>query len=225
MGVSLALLVLFLAGILMAPERRSAAMLSGMFQAPLGLLSPAFTPEYWEPVRLVGARIGIEDILFSFACGGLTWLLASRPTGTGRLDLQVDLRFMLRGFLGFFIPGLIAGAIVRTWGLPIMDAAFVVSLVAGGYLAWRQRRFLRLSWIGGLSFGLLYAGILKLSFLAWPAFPAQWHRSNIWPLDVAGIPLQEILWGAGCGVVWPLFMTFIFRARWATAPNGRCPVD
>ncbi|HSM52307.1 MAG TPA: hypothetical protein VLA75_12975, partial [Thermoanaerobaculia bacterium] len=59
----------------------------------------------------------------------------------------------------------------------------------------------------------LYAAVLKGAYLLWPAFPEQWSTAGAWGLSVWGLPLEEIVWAAGGGAAWPLFMAELTGAR------------
>ena len=53
----------------LSPRCRNRALLSGLMSMPTSLMSFVFVPEYWQPTRLFGSELGVEDLLFSFATG------------------------------------------------------------------------------------------------------------------------------------------------------------
>jgi len=212
--MSLALSFLLLAGLLVWPRQRKLTLLSAALQAPFGLLSVFFVPDYWEPERVfsLGSGAGAEDILFSFASGGLTWLLAVSLSGA-RIEADIEPRMVLARFSAYAVPGVTAGALLWWRGLGPMDATIAVAVVAAATLAWRQRSVLRLSAAGALGFGILYPAVLKGAYTLWPLFPDQWSSTGSWGLSVWGLPLEEIVWAAGGGAVWPLFVAYLVDAR------------
>jgi len=212
LGMSLAMLVLLLGGTLAHPRQRRMALLSGALQAPLGFLSVFFVPGYWVPNRLTVFGAGVEDLLFSFASGGLVWLLATVPLGRGG-DGTLEPRRIFGRYAAFALPSIGAGALLWWLGFGAMNATFVVGSAATLVLAWRHRRALHLSLVGALGFGILYGTILKGSYWLWPEFPAQWTAAGSWGIEVWELPLEEIAWAAGGGAAWPLFVTDLTASR------------
>lgn len=212
LGMSLALLLLLLGGLLVRPEARRLALLSGLLQAPLGFLSVFFVPDYWAPARLFAFGAGPEDLLFSFSAGGLVWFIAS-SSSSHRLEVEIAAGRILRRYAAFALPGVAAGALLWWSGVGPMHATFAVGAVAVAILARRQRWALPLSAAGAVGFALLYAAVLKGAYLLWPAFPEQWSTAGAWGLSVWGLPLEEIVWAAGGGAAWPLFMAELTGAR------------
>lgn len=214
LGMSLALFLLLLAGLLARPRQRKLTLLSAALQAPFGLLSVFFVPDYWEPARVFsfGTGAGVEDLLFSFASGGLAWLLATSLLDA-RIEAEIEPRKVLVRFAAFAVPGLATGVLLWWSGFGPMNATIVVAAVATTVLAWRQRGDLRLSAAGAVGFGLLYPAVLKGAYELWPHFPDQWSSAGAWGLSVWGLPLEEIVWAVGGGAVWPLFVAYLVDAR------------
>lgn len=214
LGMSLALFLLLLAGLLARPHQRKLTLLSAALQAPFGLLSVFFVPDYWKPARVFsfGTGAGVEDLLFSFASGGLIWLLAISLSGA-RIEAGIEPRKVLVRFAAFAVPGVATGALLWWSGLGPMDATIAIAVVAAAVLAWRQRGVLYLSAAGALGFGLLYPAVLKCAYTLWPLFPDQWSSAGAWGLSVRGLPLEEIVWAVGGGAVWPLFVAYLVDAR------------
>lgn len=221
LGMSLALFFLLLAGLLARPRERKLALLSATLQAPFGLLSVFFVPDYWMPVRVfsLGDGAGVEDLLFSFSSGGLAWLLAASLLGS-RIEAAIEPRKVLVRFAAFAVPGVVAGALLWKSGLGPMDAALAVAVVSAAVLAFRQRGLLHLSAAGGAGFGILYSAVLKGAYALWPRFADQWSAAGSWGLSVLGLPLEEVVWATGGGAVWPLFVAYLVDARVAGPASG-----
>jgi hypothetical protein len=220
LGMSLALFGLLLAGLLACPRERRRALLSAALQAPFGLLSVFFVPDYWTPVRVfsLGDGAGVEDLLFSFSSGGLAWLLAT-SLSSSRIEAAIEPRKVLTRFAAFAVPGVTAGALLWRGGLGPMDAALAVAVVSAAVLAFRQRGLLRLSAAGGVGFGILYSAVLKGAYTLWPRFADQWAAASR-ELTVLGLPLEEVVWATGGGAVWPLFVAHLVDARVTGAGPG-----
>lgn len=53
------------------------SLLSGLICISTSVLVPLYNKSYWNPVRLGGWPVGIEDVSFSIAVGAMVWLLAA----------------------------------------------------------------------------------------------------------------------------------------------------
>lgn len=214
LAMSAFLLAAFSAGYLLVPAQRKPMLVSGLLCAPFCLFELAFVPEYWSPHRMPGSPLAAGDLIFSFATGGLAWLLAAGVRDRPLRPSFTPGRFVIR----YLVPSLVgAGFVVGLWrlGVPIMPAALigigVGALVLAGVYRHRVSRMIR----GAAGFGLFYSLVLKLALALWPSFLVCWRREG--PLDslVWGLPLGEILWAAGFGAIWPAFISHVF---------GRYPV-
>ena len=61
---------------LACPGVRRTAILSAVVLSPFAVLGAVFVPDYWQPDHYVTfiRGVGIEDVLFCFACGGIAWI-------------------------------------------------------------------------------------------------------------------------------------------------------
>jgi hypothetical protein len=69
-----------LAGLWRAPHHRTPALVSAALCAPSAGFALLFVPAYWHPKLIVAIPVGVEDVLFSFANGGLAWLMIAGAT-------------------------------------------------------------------------------------------------------------------------------------------------
>jgi len=192
-------------------KRRFMMVLSGFLCVPSAFLNIIFVPEYWEPTRLFVFLIGPEDIIFSFIAGGITWFLATWwIKNTITLDLR--LKHMTTQLFKIF-PGSIPLIVLWLAGIGVMTS-FLVTTCAFGMIVLRFRRDLwPISLIGMISFAIFHLTIVKIMFIICPEFIQQWNGDNLWGHFISGIPLEEIVWAATNGAVWPLLVSFIFDAR------------
>lgn len=185
------------------PRRRLAAVVSGVLTMPFAFTSVLVVPEYWSPRRIgtfLGA--GVEDLVFSLEVGVLCWLIATAPL-RGDAAFRVDLRRLLGRFAAFSSCG--TGIVLSLWWAGVNAfTAVVLSFVAGGAVlaALRPRSWPIMLW-GAAANAAWYFVATKVVLLASPGFLGQWTATNSWCVPVLGVPVGEIAWAAGFGMVWP----------------------
>ena len=135
---SLLLAALGTLGVAVSPRRlRWHTVLSGLLSVPFAFASVLFVPQYWNPVRVLSAPVGVEDLLFSLSTGAIAWLIA---TGFVRDRMAVPPspnRRIRRYVLGAF-AGLAVGWICEALGMAVMSSAVVSIIFLGlGLLALR----------------------------------------------------------------------------------------
>jgi hypothetical protein len=175
----------------------------------LGLSEPLFVPEYWNPPTLfdLAQRTGfdIESLVFCFAIGGIATVLynslarrAVVPAHPGERALhrhRLHLLAMAAPFATFpalyFLP----------WN-PIYPG--IAALAVGGAAnALCRPDLLRNTLIGGASFLALYAVFMLLLRTLAPGYIEQvWNLPALSGLLLAGIPLEELAFGAAFGAYW-----------------------
>lgn len=184
---------------------------SALFSAPFGLTSIFFVPEYWHPIRVVEFICGPEDIIFSFANGGMVWAAAMGNMSQQKWRWDVWQK-ALRRYLLIAIVGMSVSAILGMIGVDAMPAALVPIYGVAAYVLWRRPRLivpaLRSITIFGLIYGMIFAG----SVFLWPHFIDQWNRAALSGISIGLMPLEELGWGLGFGLSWPLFMAIVFNA-------------
>jgi hypothetical protein len=187
---------------------------------PFCLYEIFFIPEYWAPSTILDRHVGLEDVLFSFATGGIAWLVPALAMG-GTITLTWHPRRFLRRFAGGAGLGITSSLILWGLGLSIMTAVLLCIGVGIVVLAWRFPRLHTLALAGAAGFGLLYSLVLASLFMLLPDFASQWTPSRLSDARLAGLPAEEILWACGFGAVWPRFVAYVFDARWS--PNLGTP--
>ncbi len=207
--VSSILLLLLLAGLMLFfAQLVKTSLVAGLLSIPLSFSTVLFVPEYWDPVRLFDYWVGIEDLLFSFATGGIVWILAVLVSHSRTNQIaweQVAWRYLIVVALG-----LSAKTIMQEIGGPIMNQAIGGMLVTCLVLSWKNWRVLRPALRSGILFMMGYTLLLSVLFWLFPGFDAQWTIENLSGLSVFNVYLEEILWAFGFGVSWTIVMFFVF---------------
>lgn len=210
---SLGLLGLFGVAYWSFPGQRRPILLGAVLSAPYAFASLVFVPAYWNPVRLVTfLRTGPEDLLFSFATGGLAWLAAVWPV-RAQLVLRIQPHRLIRRYLALGACGILLVVFCRGGGLGVMTSSLAAMLTVGAYLLWRQRDLWVLSAAGAAVFAVFYFVFVFACFALSPEFPLYWNGEHLWGLSLAGVPVDELAWSAGFGGVWPLLLAHVFDAR------------
>lgn len=219
LGFSLIMLMIGGLSLLRHPEYRRTMVLSGLLCATSAAASIFFDPEYWNPVRIVGSAIGVEDVIFSFANGMIVWAMVTWRLPDS-LTVAVQPARCLARYLTCVVTGL--GVFFPLWlsGLKVMPAALAAIATVGTVTSRLQPHWWWLATRGSIGFGLLYAIALRITMAIWPGFLFQWNLENLWGVYVLGLPLEELVWAFGFGAVWPLIMAYAFDTRLDPVAEG-----
>jgi len=210
---SLIMLAVFLLGLKVCPrQQRWPMILSGLLMAPFSLPLLWFEPEYWHPTRVALFPIGPEDILFTFACGGVVWLISIWPV-RDRFAVNLNPGRMARRYLLGTLGGLAMGGVCRLCGAGPMTAIVLSSALLALCIFWLGGRLWQLAVAGLSGFTILYFAGLKALFMLSPGSVNQWNAAGLWGPQVLGVPLDEIAGAAVFGIAWPLLAAYLFDAR------------
>lgn len=213
--LSLGLLILAFGLVWLAlfPSRPRIALGSALAAAPFGLFEYLFyVPEYWTPAQWRVSWIGFGDLLFTFAAGGVAWLLATAPCGS-RLTVAWQSRRVARRFLGCTAIGLALAIVIWQAGLPMYLASLLAMWIGWACVVWRYPGLRWLGLVGGPTFAAVYLVLLRLTYGLAPGFRLQWNAETLTGATLAGVPIEEALWALTFGAVWPSFMAYVLEAR------------
>lgn len=210
--LSIALMALFSVIFMANRKFRPLLVLSGAGSAFFSLSSIIFVPEYWQPVRILNLSIGVEDLLFSFANGGIVWFFSILP-----IRNRMSVHFKPAGVVSTFLILSSLGAILWSflfWILgSVMPSLLLSMAVTGGVLIYKNNRYWSLSLSGACGFTLLYMTLLAGAGTCSPMFHNQWTYENLWGVLFLGFPVEEYFWAFGFGAVFPLIMASSFGLR------------
>jgi len=212
LALSLALFIIFVAGLVVFQGQRRLMLLSGLLSAPYALASVGFVPEYWNPVRVANFLTGPEDIIFSFANGGIVWLLSIWLVQR-RVTLSLQTGRLFRRYIACTSSGVALILVCRFSGLGVMTSVTVSIVALGVLLLWRRGELWPIPVAGAIGFTLLYLVLTVAVSMIWPDYLMQWNADNLWGPIFLGVPLEEVVWAFGYGAVWPLLMAYVFDAR------------
>ena len=210
---SLMLMVVCLLGLSVCPrQQRWPVILSGLLMVPFSVPLMLIEPEYWHPTRVAVFLTGPEDILFTFACGGIVWLMSIWLV-RDRLAVNLNAARMARRYLLGTLGGLAIGGACRLAGAGPMTS-LVMSFVSFALCVfWLGGRLWPLAVTGLGGFTILYFAVLKAVLTLSSGFINQWNTATLWGPRVLGVPLDEVAGAAAFGLAWPLFAAYLFDAR------------
>ena len=187
-------------------------ILGGLLSTPSFYLIALFENEYWNPVRIWGWVVGIEDVLCSFDVGAMALIPCACMFGRRLLWNEGRRTVLLRYF---FLGALnsVLFLVLVFMGLGGMTSLVLTYLLMMAILQIVRWRLWPLSVAGLLGFTFIYYVIVRVYFWYWPDFINQWNFGSIWGRPVAGLPLGEIAWAGAFGFFWPLFVGYVLEAR------------
>lgn len=218
-------LAAFLVVYILSPRHRRTMVVAGFATMPFGLTEPLFVPEYWNPPSLFGLaqRTGfdIESLIFTFAIGGVAVVMYNRLTGKHVVSILAAARSQNRHrlhALSLITPGITFTMLSALPWNPIYPA--IVAMAAGGAAAVLCRPdLLSKTLVGGLLFAGYYAlfmvGLVSIA----PGYIEQvWNLQALSGLRIAGIPLEELLFGLAFGLYWANIYEHLSWRRPMAAP-------
>ncbi|HEV3245136.1 MAG TPA: lycopene cyclase domain-containing protein [Candidatus Paceibacterota bacterium] len=170
--------------------------------APMGPLSELFyLRDYWDPRLIGGFRLGFEDLLFAFAIGGIAAVIyeeifmrrekrakVSRPRHWIMGSACFALAWMLLGVFAFHINSIYV-SISDLLAIGIAMLAVRRDLIGDAVLSGLS--VCVLLFVFDFTFLHLFPGVIQ----AW------WQLRNLSGVLIAGVPLEELMWGFGWGFV------------------------
>ncbi len=216
----LLLTAIFVLFFFLAKRFRKVMLWGGSASAMFSLSAVFFVPDYWNPVLVIQAPIGLEDMLFSFANGGIVAFI-SFSAFRDRIRFNYSLSGLLIKYLFCTNLGALLCYFFYRAGVPVMTCCLLAMPVVGVVLLVINRRHWPLSLIGALGFTLLYMAVTGLLSLRFPTFYRQWTMENLLGLRFLGFPVEEYFWAFGFGAVFPLILASAMGITWVTRKEKR----
>ncbi|WP_052223129.1 lycopene cyclase domain-containing protein [Novosphingobium malaysiense] len=202
---SLAFLSVFVVIYLFYPRLRTEMLRAAIGTTPFGLTEPLFVPVYWSPPSLFDlARttgFDIESLIFSFSIGGIGSVLYNLVTGRVSYPGKMSGHHRFH-WLAVATPAFVFLPLMATGWNPIYPA--VIAMAAGAVAAALCRPdLLSKTLAGGALFLGLYAIFMITLRIGAPGYIEQvWNLRDLSGWLIAGIPLEEFLFGGAFGLYW-----------------------
>lgn len=206
------------------PLQRKLATISSFPSMPLACASVLFVPEYWQPIRLLDGMTGIEDLIFSFATGGLAWV-ASMWLLPRRIIVNLIWHRHLTRYLYTVGIGVVLWLTLWLLGFSVMTAALVDCLAFTLLNLALRPELIPLAIRGALGFAAPYMAFAILGGTLFPGFYEQWNHANLWGVYLLSVPLEEGAWALAFGALWPVFLSCVLEMRLETTTGQGVPID
>lgn len=202
---------------LLRSDLRKVIQIMALMSLPFALTEFLFYPQYWQPaflfdlVSIIG--FGIEDFMFVTGFGAFASTGYAFFTGRKYQKFAADAEWQANTVAIFLITASLVILFVLVEIEMIYGSVFIMLLIAGGIVF--QRRDLMIPAVaGGGIILLIYAVLVSVYQLILPdVFQIVWKPQAYSNRFIAGIPLEELLYGFAAGTVATVFYPFVFKMK------------
>lgn len=176
----------------------------------LGLTEPIFVPKYWNPPTIfdLAQKIGfdIESLIFAFAVGGIAASAYEVVNKVNHEKLTIHQihhpRHKFHLFALLSAPVSFLFLYIFTPFNPIYST--IIALLIGALATFYCRPDLIKKMItSGIIFLVIYFVFFLIFNLIFPDYTRQvWNLNDISGILIFGIPLEELIFGFGLGLIW-----------------------
>jgi len=189
-----------------------------LIAAPMALTSLLFVPQYWTPPSLFDLdqkiRVGIEDVLWAAAVGGIASVIAEILLKERLSTLRKGAR--KRHYAPFVVVVLVFVPL-EFWhpGKTIYNTiiAFAVGALV---IAFLRSDLVPSMLVGALSFAALYFALFLIFLALYPEFVQRYYNiPNLLGIYLLGVPIEELLFAASGGAIWSVAYEYVQGYRLA----------
>ena len=183
-----------------------------LISAPMALTSILFVPQYWTPPSLFDLdqriRVGIEDVLWAAAVGGIASVVAEILLKERLSALRKGVR---KRHLAPFVVVVVVFIVFEFWhpGKTIYNTivAFAIGAVV---IAVLRFDLIPTMLIGALSFALLYFALFLVFLFLYPGFIQRYYNiPNLLGIYLLGVPIEELLFAGTGGAIWSVAYEYV----------------
>jgi hypothetical protein len=212
------------------PDLRRVIVCVMPFSLPFACTEFLFYPSYWEPAFLfdLGRRMGfgIEDIIF--VTGLATFTTTAYACACNRayapLGSIVFRSSCIRALWLFGITGALL-LVLLVAGIPVIYSACLAMAAAALAMFWQRFDLITPALLGGCISVVTYFMLCLAAAALMPGlFENIWHTEKFLNIFIAGVPLEELLYGFASGFVATAFYPYVFHRRFIhrTASEAAC---
>ncbi len=183
-----------------------------LISAPMALTSILFVPQYWTPPSLFDldqrVRVGIEDVLWAAAVGGIASVVAEILLKERLSALRKGVR--KRHFVPFIVV-VVVFVVLQLWhpGKTIYNT-IIAFAIGTAVIAVLRSDLIPTMVTGALSFALLYFALFLIFLLLYPGFIQRYYNiPNLLGIDILGVPIEELLFAATGGAIWSVAYEYV----------------
>jgi len=199
--------------LLLARRQRNTAILCG---AILSLYSPPvawlYERVYWTPGHIFGGGWGVEDVMFCFHAGVMSWLCALGPWGN-KAQIYPTMTVVLQRLLLVSLFAVIGLTCFLVSGVTVTLSFLLVQTISTAILLIMRPSYVRLIVSGAPLFTAYYFLLLGLWRLLMPGFMNMWNGTELTGAQFLGVPVEEYLWVLSFCTGFPVTMAFALDAR------------
>lgn len=202
----------WLACYLLGKNYRAAIRWGTLISAPLALTSILFIPQYWTPPSLFNLdmkiKVGIEDVLWAAAVGGIASTVAEILLKENLLALR---RVARKRHYAPFVVVVAFFIALELWhpGKTIYNCiiAFAIGAVV---IAFLRSDLIPTMLTGVLSFTAMYFFLFLIVLAVYPEFIQRFYNlPNLLGISVLGVPIEELLFAGTGGAIWSVAYEYV----------------
>lgn len=179
---------------------------------------------YWTPDRLFGGAWGIEDLMFCFHAGAMSWICALSPWGAA-VEIRAVARVAVRRLLTISLLATVFLLCLLAYGLPVFQSFLVVQTASTIALVLMRPAYARLILSGVPLFTLYYFILLSIWRILMPDFMDMWSGTELTGNLVMGVPVEEYFWVCSFCAGFVVTMAFVLEARFKHLTSKSQPID
>jgi hypothetical protein len=176
-------------------DLRKQMMYLSVITMPLGISEPIFRRDYWNPPLFNGWPIGLEELIFCFAIGGIAAVLYEEifRKRYSRVPAKTHAHSLLAILLFFVVWSYV---LIFRLGVNSIYACSAALLIVAIYLVSPRKDLVKVALLSGLLVSLLMLAFYQLLLRIYPDMVREiWYLKNISGILVLGIPIEELMWG------------------------------
>jgi len=183
-----------------------------LISAPLALTSILFIPQYWTPPSLFNLdlkiKVGIEDVLWAAAVGGIASAVAEILLKENLLALRKVAR--KRHFAPFVVVVVLFVAL-EVWHADKTIYNCIIAFAIGAVvIAFLRSDLIPTMLIGAASFTALYFVLFLVVLLLYPDFVNRFYNiPHLLGWYVLKVPIEELLFAGTGGAIWSVAYEYV----------------
>jgi hypothetical protein len=160
---------------------------------------------------------GIEDAMFCFHAGAVSWLSALAPWGS-RVSTHAVPIIAFRRLLVVTIGATAVLSLLFIMGVKVLSAFLIVHTLSTAIIIAMRPSFIWFAASGVPVFATYYFLLLSLWRLLMPGFMDMWTGSQLTGYIFWGVPIEEYVWVASFCAGFTITMAFALDARFTKQP-------
>lgn len=192
-------------------EKRKEMLTFSLWISLFGFTQPLWVPEYWKPQSIFSLpfNFDIESVIFSFSTGGIAVVVYNLVFPSMVKSSARGKRLVFSLLLGpvTFIFLLFTAKINHIYSA-------IIAMTIGGLISYFVRPELRRRMLTSLCAStIIYFAYFVLLIAMFPGYVERvWNLKALWGIFIFGVPLEELIFAASLGFIWPSIYEY-FRER------------